>query len=112
MKKMKKSKGFTLAELLIVVAIMAVLVGVAIPVFGSQLEKAREATDEANIRTEYAEAVTAYLSDGTNYPGSYDGPTLNYPEKLTWNNNGGDKLEVNYAATKISSLELSANGLS
>ncbi|MGO4946443.1 type IV pilin protein [Blautia sp. Sow4_E7] len=38
---MKKSrKGFTLAELLIVVAIIAVLVAVAIPVFGSQLEKA------------------------------------------------------------------------
>ena len=38
---MKKSrKGFTLAELLIVVAIIAVLVAVAIPVFGNQLEKA------------------------------------------------------------------------
>ena len=38
-------KGFTLAELLIVVAIIAVLVAVAIPVFGSQLEKSREAAD-------------------------------------------------------------------
>lgn len=35
-------KGFTLAELLIVVAIIAVLVAVAIPVFGSQLEKSRK----------------------------------------------------------------------
>ena len=43
-------KGFTLAELLIVVAIIAVLVAIAIPVFTSQLEKAREATDAANIR--------------------------------------------------------------
>ena len=41
---MKKSrKGFTLAELLIAVAIIAVLVAVAIPIFGSQLEKSREA---------------------------------------------------------------------
>ena len=39
-------KGFTLAELLIVVAIIAVLVAVAIPIFGSQLEKSREAQGE------------------------------------------------------------------
>lgn len=32
-------KGFTLAELLIVVAIIAVLVAISIPIFSSQLEK-------------------------------------------------------------------------
>ena len=54
-------KGFTLAELLIVVAIIAVLVAVAIPVFTSQLEKSREATDVSNVRSAYAEVVTHYL---------------------------------------------------
>lgn len=54
-------KGFTLAELLIVVAIIAVLVAIAIPVFTNQLEKSREATDEANIRSLYAETVAAVL---------------------------------------------------
>ncbi len=43
----KNNKGFTLAELLIVVAIIAVLVAIAIPVFTSQLEKSRESTDAA-----------------------------------------------------------------
>jgi len=57
----KNNKGFTLAELLIVVAIIAVLVAIAIPVFTSQLEKSREATDAANIRSAYAEVVTHYL---------------------------------------------------
>ena len=61
MKKMTK-KGFTLAELLIVVAIIAVLVAVAIPVFSAQLEKSREATDLANLRSAYAEAVATYLT--------------------------------------------------
>ena len=51
-------KGFTLAELLIVVAIIAVLVAVAIPVFGNQLEKSREAADLANVRAAYAEVLT------------------------------------------------------
>lgn len=57
-------KGFTLAELLIVVAIIAVLVAIAIPVFTNQLEKSREATDIANIRGAYAEVMTQYLEDG------------------------------------------------
>ena len=46
--KIQKSKGFTVAELLIVVAIIAVLVAVSIPIFTSQLEKARKAVCESN----------------------------------------------------------------
>ena len=60
---MKKSKGFTLAELLIVVAIIAVLVAIAIPIFGTQLEKAREAVDAANIRSAYAEVMTSAITN-------------------------------------------------
>ena len=62
MKKNNK-KGFTLMEMLIVVAIIAVLVAIAIPVFTNQLEKAREATDEANIRSAYAEVMACALTD-------------------------------------------------
>ena len=39
------------------------LVAIAIPVFTSQLEKSREATDVANVRSAYAEVVTTYLAD-------------------------------------------------
>jgi len=65
MKKLKNKKGFTLAELLIVVAIVAVLVAISIPVFTSKLEKAREATDVANMRAAKAAAVAMYLDDAT-----------------------------------------------
>lgn len=57
----KNNKGFTLAELLIVVAIIAVLVAISIPIFNAQLEKSREATDIANLRAAKAEAVAVYL---------------------------------------------------
>lgn len=49
-----KSHGFTLLEMLIVVAIIAVLVAAAIPIFANQLEKSREAADLANVRSAYA----------------------------------------------------------
>lgn len=57
----ERRDGFTMAELLIVVAIVAVLVAIAIPMFNTQLEKSREATDQANIRSAYAEVMAAAL---------------------------------------------------
>lgn len=64
-RKMRENgkKGFTLAELLIVVAIIAVLVAISIPIFSAQLEKSREATDAANIRSAYAEVSANLLTD-------------------------------------------------
>ena len=58
----KNNKGFTLAELLIVVGIIAVLVAVSIPIFTVQLEKSRENTDVANLRSAKAEATAYYLN--------------------------------------------------
>ena len=66
MKKIRSSKkGFTLAELLIVVAIIGVLVGISIPIFTTQLEKSRESTDIANLRAAKAAVTAAYLDDET-----------------------------------------------
>jgi prepilin-type N-terminal cleavage/methylation domain-containing protein len=64
--KKRGAKGFTLMEMLIVVAIIAVLIAIAIPVFTAQLEKARDATTLANLRSAYAEASAKYLTDNTN----------------------------------------------
>lgn len=64
-KKLNNKKGFTLAELLIVVAIIAVLVAISVPIFTSQLDKARTSTDEANVRAAKAAATTIMLDNGT-----------------------------------------------
>ena len=63
-------KGFTLAELLVVVAIVGILVAISIPVFTAQLSKARKATNLANLRAAKAAAVAEYLTgekEGTMY---------------------------------------------
>ncbi len=64
MRKMTNKKGFTLMEMLIVIAIIAILVAIAIPTFNSSLNKARVAADEANIRAKYAEVMTEFITEG------------------------------------------------
>lgn len=60
LKKIKSKNGFTLMEMLIVVAIIVILVAVSVPVFSSQLNKAKQATDDANFRSAKSAAVAAY----------------------------------------------------
>lgn len=67
-KKLNK-KGFTLAELLIVVAIIGVLVAISIPIFTAQLEKSRDAVTLSNIRAAYAEVQAAYLTQDSTSTG-------------------------------------------
>lgn len=55
-------------EMLIVIAIVAVLISIAIPVLSSQLERSREAVDLANVRAAYAQVSTEALLGNTGVP--------------------------------------------
>lgn len=100
-------KGFTLAELLIVVAIIAVLVAIAIPVFTTQLEKAREATDAANLRAAYAEISAKILSEDT--VGNIDVEVTQKTAK--WGKNTTIKIgNIDVEATKLTGWTVSATG--
>ncbi len=107
LKKLQNKKGFTLMEMLIVVAIIAVLVAIAIPVFNGALTKSKEAADVANVRATYAEWQTAMLTENTKAPADKDaflkGPdngtaiVLNYLDKLDVKADG----TITYSATKL-----------
>ena len=57
----KCNKGFTLMEMLIVVAIMSVLVAVSFPVFSKAIDKVNVSVDDANLRVAKSFAHTQYL---------------------------------------------------
>ena len=75
MNKFKSKKGFTLAELLIVVAIIAVLVAIAVPLFVSGLQKAQDARDNANIHAVKSAATVLILNTDEN-TGEKDTPKV------------------------------------
>ncbi|MBQ6987406.1 MAG: prepilin-type N-terminal cleavage/methylation domain-containing protein, partial [Oscillibacter sp.] len=64
---MKKMAGFTLAELLIVVAIIAILVAIGIPMFNTAMEKSRETADISNLRAAKAAGAVLHM-DGMTVP--------------------------------------------
>jgi len=60
--KKTNNKGFSLVELIIVIAIMAVLIGVLAPQFIKYVERSRESTDLQNVE-EVKTAVETYVAD-------------------------------------------------
>lgn len=72
----RNRRGFTLAELLVVVAIVGVLVAISIPIFSKQVEKARDAASVANLRSAYSQA----MSYAVHYNGTFTGTSMKPPD--------------------------------
>ena len=69
------------------------LVAIAIPIFTTQLEKARVATDQANIRAAYAEAAVDMLDNDKTSTSGTTGP-------ITWNASvSGDTVTLSTSGT-------------
>ena len=69
MNKKMNNKGFSLVELIVVIAIMAILVGALAPQFIKYVEKSRQSTDMQNI-AEMKSAIEVYAADKENATGT------------------------------------------
>jgi len=87
-KKLCSKKGFSLAELLIVIAIIAILAGIVIMNMTGSERGAKAAKLRANLVT-FREAILAYKADHGHYPcapGDYNtsGDTTIFKRQLLW----------------------------
>lgn len=63
--KKRNNKGFTLIEMLVVIAVIAVLVSIIVPTISSATNKAAAATNAANLRSWKTSLATSYLAGET-----------------------------------------------
>ena len=68
MKSLKNQKGFTLIELMIVVAIIGILAAIALPKFAQMLEKARAGQTKGNVGALRSAASIYYGDNGGSWP--------------------------------------------
>jgi len=72
-RKERKMRGFTLVELLIVLLILGILIGLAVPRYLAALEKSRETTFCSNVRNVISAMEVYRMNNGTlNYPTDVD----------------------------------------
>ncbi|MBR2445291.1 MAG: type II secretion system protein [Clostridia bacterium] len=97
---MKHNKGFSIVELIVVIAVMAILAAIAIPTFSIFITKARESTDiqymhdvEHMLKLAYADDPTIEITEITVYVNRESG----YVENISYTIDGGWEGEIKVA---------------
>ena len=110
--KKKNNKGFTLVELVIAIAILAILVGLLAPQYTKYVEKSRKSADASNM-DEMVKAVQVYAADGSN---NIAVETISIGETVTVDGDAKtafaaalDEFAPDYAKVKLKSKQWGAN---
>ena len=104
MQKDRKKQGFTIMEMLIVVAIIAILVAVSIPIFHNSLHKAKVAADKANVRAYYAELQLEYMTTGE-YDSSIKDQVKEFKDSITFADGSTVKLQAGRYAIILATVQ-------
>lgn len=84
MKKFGSKSGFTLVELIVVIAILGILAGIAVPAYSGYIKKANEAADYAQLDAIKTAAVFAYTDKHVNDANFTDVTVINVtPDAVT-----------------------------
>ncbi len=115
-KKLSKKKGFTLMEMMIVVAIVAIMIAIIVPTFKSALNSAKAAADEANLRAYYAEVMADHLLNNTALPTGkkteveVSGVTYKLYGEATIAASGDDNIQITYSGPGNTSATIPGGG--
>ena len=116
MNKMNK-KGFTIVELVIVIAVIAILAGVLIPTFGGIIDRANASAEMQKVAAAYKEAYALAMSDDgkinfDDYNARVDGAAIQGETKADCIEAGGYKFTItmNDAKTEVTDWAVAAGG--
>lgn len=94
------NKGFSLVELIVVIAIMAILAAVAIPTFAGFITKANVASDESFINDVTYAAKIAHTVEGTVSEVQVEATKGDVATQITYKVTDADNNTVTYTITK------------
>lgn len=99
--KFRNKKGFTLIEMLIVIAIIAILIAISIPMVGSSLEEARKAVDRSNARSAISLATIEVLTKNINADTTWGYSVAGTTGSLTKDAAGDNGKSKDYTSTGL-----------